>query len=42
MISTIHVLITIYGIWNRPMTLHALDGNLDNRLKIDENAERGN
>jgi hypothetical protein len=24
------------------MTLHALDGNLDNRLKIDENAERGN
>jgi hypothetical protein len=24
------------------MTLHAHDGNLDNRLKIDENAERGN
>jgi hypothetical protein len=23
MISTIHELITIYGIWNRPMTLHA-------------------
>ena len=42
MISTIHVLITIYGIWNRAMTLHALDGNLDNRLNIDENAERGN
>ena len=42
MISTIHVLITIYGIWNRPMTLHAHDRNLDNRLKIDENAERGN